>query len=229
MNKIWKSSTKWRRLPKRVSPLLNVVQALASVAAVVLFLLLFQYRQSTAATQLREVRYTAYIDEKSHPLASLARELDPADFLHNNPGKLAVPHHIYENSNVKLELPRPGRAYALSGAVGFKKFAADGMVPTADPVVMPSEIKLFREMPETQCIMYDRSGKELARWKKSSDAGLQTMLFRIEGKGIYQRQFVVSSSGDRAVDQQILRKAIELQLSDGLYSVTHPAGSVKGK
>ena len=60
MNKIWKTGHKWRRLPRRVSPLLNTIQALAATAAVVVFLMLFKYREETAPEQLKPTNYTAY-------------------------------------------------------------------------------------------------------------------------------------------------------------------------
>ena len=84
-------------------------------------------------------------------------------------------------------------------------------------------------MPETQCIMYDRFGKERARWKNTSRKNLQDVLFRIEGEGIFRRGKIISSSGSNEVDSEILRKAEELHLPGGLYSVIHPETSEKGE
>ena len=228
MNKIWKTGHKWRRLPRRVSPLLNTIQALAATAAVVVFLMLFKYREETAPEQLKPTNYTAYIPE-GHMLLHLAEELDPASFLHDNPGKMAVPQHIYESSDIKLELPRPERSYPLPNVAGFKPFAVEESEAAANMVVLPPDIKIFRKMPETQCIMYDRFGKERARWKNTGRKNLQNVLFRIEGEGIFHRGKIISSSGSNEVDSEILRKAEELHLPGGLYSVIHPETSEKGE
>ncbi|MBO5821405.1 MAG: hypothetical protein J6R86_00155 [Lentisphaeria bacterium] len=223
MNKIWKHSSKWRKLPKRVSPLLNVIQALAAIAAVILFLLLFQYRKAESGTVQPRVRYTAYIDEKTHSLAKLSKELDPSEFLHDHPGHLAVPEHIYENGKVKIDLPRPKRTYALSGAAGFKKFQIAQTRRTADPVVMPPEYTRSSAYEENVCIMYDSFGKELARWKSQHSGNLKNTLLKIEGSGILLHSRFVTPSGDDELDKQIQQKASELHLRAGLYSVIHPA------
>lgn len=223
MNKIWKHGSKWRKLPKRVSPLLNVVQALVAIAAVILFLLLFQYRQAEPGTVRPRVRYTAYIDEKTHNLAKLAKELDPSGFLHDHPGHLAAPEHIYENGKVKIDLPRPERTYALSGVAGFKKFQITRNRRTADPVVMPPEYTRSRAQEDNVCIMYDSSGKELARWKSRYSGNLKNTLFKIDGRGILLHSSFVTPGDDHELDEQIRQKATELHLPAGLYSVIHPA------
>ncbi len=223
MNKIWKHGGKWRKLPKRVSPLLNVVQAVAAIAAVILFLLLFQYRKTEAGTVRPRVRYTAYIDEKTHTLAKLSKELDPSGFLHDHPGSKAVPEHIYESGNVKIDLPRPERTYALAGVAGFKKFQITRDRRAADPAVMPMEFTSPRTQAAGECIMYDNFGKELARWKSRHSGNLKNTLLKIDGRGILLHSRFVASSGDSELDEQILRKAAELHLPAGLYSVIHPA------
>lgn len=223
MNKIWTHGSKWHKLPKRVSPLLNVIQALVSIAAVILFLLLFQYRKAEPGTVKPRGRYTAYIDEKTSLLAKLSKELDPSEFLHDHPGHQAVPQHIYESPEVKIELPRPGRSYALSGVSGFKKFQLAGTRQAADPVVMPPEYTCSSAVEENVCIMYDSSGRELARWKSSANGNLKHTLLKIDGKGILLHCRFLSPSGDGELDKEILRKATELHLASGLYSVLHPA------
>ncbi|MBR4884529.1 MAG: hypothetical protein IKZ33_04370 [Lentisphaeria bacterium] len=228
MNKLWKKGTTWRRLPRRVSPLLNVIQAFAAVGVVVLFLLLFQYRESASPLPMHRIRKTAYISEKDHPLAKLAAELDPAGFLHNNPGQLAVPRHIYEVSQAKLDLPRPGRMYVLPGVEGFKKLALNAPEAAADPTLVPRGMFLPVQIPEAMNIMYDAFGREVVRWQSDIDAVEPNSLFRIEGKDFMQCIQMVSSSGNARVDQQIMRKAVELHLPSGLYSVLHPVNKAKG-
>ncbi len=219
MNKLWKNGGTWRKLPRRVSPLLNVIQAFAAVAAVILFLLSFQYRKAASPSSAHRIRKTAYISEKDHPLAKLAGDLDPAAFLHNNPGKLAVPRYIYELSQVRFDLPRPGRMYVLPGVAGFKKLVLNAPEAVADPVLPPGEVVQF---PEAMNIMYDAFGREIIRWQSDFEAEKQNSLFRIEGKGFMQSVQMVTSSGNTMVDQQIMRKAVELHLPAGLYSVIHP-------
>ena len=228
MNNIWKTGHKWRKLPRRVSPLLNTIQALAAAAAVVVFLMLFKYREETAPEQLKPTNYTAYVPE-GDKLAILSEKLDPASFQYDNPGKLAVPQYIYESSDIKLELPRPERNYPLSNVAGFKPFAVKDNEVAANRVVLPPDIKVFRSLPETQCIMYDRFGREIARWKNENRGKLQNVLFRIEGEGIFKRGVTVTSSGSTGVDQEILRKAEKLHLPSGLYSVIHPETGKKGE
>ena len=228
LNRLWKKGTTWRRLPRRVSPLLNVIQAFAAVGAVVLFLLLFQYRESASPLPMHRIRKTAYISEKDHPLAKLAVKLDPAGFLHNNPGQLAVPRHIYEVSQVKLDLPRPGRMYVLPGVKGFKKLALDVPQAAGDPMLIPGGAVLPVQIPEAMNIMYDAFGREVVRWQSDIDAAKQNSLFRIEGRDFMQCIQMVNSSGNPTVDQQIMRKAVELHLPSGLYSVLHPVNKVKG-
>ena len=107
--------------------------------------------------------------------------------------------------------------------VHAQNFAASFLVPEQPAITMervfkalnrrlPPDIKIFRKMPETQCIMYDRFGKERARWKNTSRKNLQDVLFRIEGEGIFRRGKIISSSGSNEVDSEILRKAEELHL-----------------
>ena len=223
MNKIWTHGSKWRKLPKRVSPLLNVIQALVSIAAVILFLLLFQYRKPEPGTVKPRGRYTAYIDEKTNLLAKLSKELDPSEFLYDHPGHQAVPQHVYENPEVKIDLPRPDRSYALSGVSGFKKFQLAGTRQVADPVVMPSEYTCSTGRETDVCIMYDTFGRELARWKSKNNGNLKNTLLKIDGKGILLHCRFLNPSGDGELDKEILRKAAELHLPSGLYSVIHPA------
>ena len=227
LNRLWKNGGTWRKLPRRVSPLINVVQALTVVTAVVMFLLLFQYRQTASSHSARRIRKTAYISEKDHPLAKLAAELDPADFLHNNPGQMAVPRHIYEVSQVRLDLPRPGRMYVLPGVAGFKKFTLDVPEAVADPMLKPEGVVVPAQIPEAMNIMYDAFGREIVRWQSDFEAKEQNCLFRIEGRGFMQCVQIVSSSGNPMVDQQIMRKAVEMHLPAGLYSVLHPVNNVK--
>lgn len=222
MNKIWKHGSKWRKLPKRVSPLLNVVQAVVSIAAVILFLLLFQYRKAEPGTIQPRGRHTAYIDEKTNPLAKLSKELDPSEFLHDHPGLQAVPEHIYERAEVKIDLPRPKRTYALSGVAGFKKFRNVENKAAADPVVMPPEYTMPRAGETDECIMYDSFGRELARWQSKTSGNLKNTLLKIEGRDILLHCRFLSPSGDDELDREILRKATELHLPAGLYSVIHP-------
>ena len=222
MNKIWKSGSTWRKLPKRVSPLLNVVQALITIAAVMLFLMLFKYRRAEAGTVQPRVRYTAYIDEKTHPLAKLSRELEPSEFLRDHPGYQAKIQHVYEHSQVKMELPRPKRTYALPVTEGFVKFPAATTERRADPVVVPPEFAPRRADIAGYCIIYDRFGRELSRWESGKRGALKNTLFKISGKGILLCCQLVDSSGDAELDKLILRKASELHLPAGLYSVIHP-------
>ena len=223
MNKIWKSGSKWRKLPKRVSPLLNVVQALITIAAVILFLMLFKYRREESGTIQPRMRYTAYIDEKTHPLAKLSRELDPSEFLRDHPGYQAKVQHVYERAQVQMELPRPKRTYALPGANSFVKFPVTDAERLAVPVAVPPEFAVRRTDNSAYCIIYDRFGRELSRWESPNRGALKNTLFKISGKGILLCCQLVDSSGDAELDKQILRKAAGLHLPAGLYSVIHPA------
>ena len=227
LNKILKSTGAWRKLPRRVSPLLNVVQALVAVGVVILFLMLFQYRSAASPATVHRVRKTAYISDKDHSLVKLAEALDPADFIRDNPGQYAIPHYIYETDQVRLDLPRPGRMYVLPGVAGFKKFTLHDYEAVANPMLNPGGPGETAQIPEAVNIMYDAFGREIVRWQSDIDSAKQNSLFRIDGKGVMQCVQMVSSSGNPAVDQQILRKAVELNLPAGLYSVLHPGSKTK--
>lgn len=225
LNKIVKSGGKWRSLPRRVSPVLNVLQALAVTVAVMAAVSALKYRTTITTSPVKSHRRTTVmVDENNHPLTRVSRALDPASFLLDHPGSKALPAATRSVSGglLKLELPRPQKPETLPALSKFSKFKIEPLPSSGDATINSGHHRPPALLPEVQAVMYDEYGNVISRWQYDGKSHRNMTLFRVDGEGVLQHFSIIASCGSSTVDQQALQRAQQLQLPRGLYSVCYP-------
>ena len=223
MNKIVKSSGKWRSLPRRVSPVLNFMQALLAVAVVILLISTLKYRKSGENTSTKGVWNSAVIYD-FHPLGRVSGELDPAAFLNDHPGRHALPAVVPAADTLPFKVIRPDIKPGTVVVPEFEKFEVTDMPVSADMSVNSINEYPAVKLPEnnSHAVMYNESGREISRWQFKKYGVNAPTLFRVDGEGVLQYFSLIGSSGDAEADKLALQTAQKMQLSSGLYTVYYP-------
>ena len=230
MNKIIKSSGKWRALPRRVSPMLNFVQACLIVAIVVLLISTLKYRKHEETFAAKGVWNTVLIDDM-HPLGKVSGELDPVAFLSDHPGRKALPAVMPAADTFNFRVIDPKTESAAVAISEFKKFNVADTVISVDATVNSANSVPAVEIPANNifAVMYDESGREITRWQCKIRNSNAPTLFRVNGKGELQYCSLIASCGDAESDAQVLRTADKMPLANGLYTVYYPFEAVENK
>lgn len=205
-------------LKKRVSPAVIAFQAMAATAAVLLAVMLLEYRSESAPVPAKEFSTTAFSDESATGIVKLSNLLDPSAFAGRS-------HHIQSQfalqDMVKIKLPRPMFRLPESVVPEFKGLpvAANG---TFTDLRVPSAIKEKTIAVATFAVMYDERGKEIARWQIKMPPQKGMTVFRISGNNALQHTAVTSSCGDNSMDKKALDQALAMRLKPGIYAVCYP-------
>ncbi|MBE6390752.1 MAG: hypothetical protein E7042_00905 [Lentisphaerae bacterium] len=218
MNKIFKSGGRWQVLKKRVSPAVIAFQALAVTAAVVLAVMLLEYRSESDPVPAKEFSTTAFSGESADGVIKLSALLDPAAFAGQNHH---VPSHFALHDMVKIQLPRPAFRLPESVVPEFRGLpvAESG---TFTDLRVPSAVEEKMVPPEIFAVMYDERGKEVARWQIKIPPQREMTVFRIAGNNVLQHTVVTASCGDQNMDKKALDQAMALRLKPGVYAVCYP-------
>ena len=217
MNKIFKSGGKWQVLKKRVSPAVIAFQALLATALVMFLIMLLKYNPEAAPAVKREFRQTTYLNVNDSDFTRLLDELDPSTETSHTP---EIPKYSVTRM-VKFKLYRPQLVTEPVKLPGFKA------LPTGEIALYPDlrttpETNALPSQPQAMAVLYDHSGKELARWQTDTLPSGEKTIFRIEGSGALQHSVIMTSCGNNSADRQALAKALALHLDSGIYSVWYP-------
>lgn len=205
-------------LKKRVSPAVIAFQAMAATAAVLLALMLLEYRSESAPVPAKEFSTTAFSDENASGIVKLSTLLDPAAFAGQN-------HHVQPqfalHNMVKIKLPRPIFRLPESVMPEFKGLpvAENG---TFTDLRVSSAVEEREISPDVFAVMYDECGKEITRWQIKTPPQKEMTVFRITGNNALQRTAVTASCGDQNMDKKALNQALTLRLKPGIYAVCYP-------
>lgn len=218
MNKIFKSGGRWQVLKKRVSPVVIAFQALLATGCTVLVVLLFEYRPETGTPVVRDFRYTSYFSSGNSQLRKLSGELDPAAFTREK--NVPIPQFPLQEM-VKIKLLRPEKVLPAMETPGAAVLPVTAVGFYPDHRTVPANYGDI-SAPEAVAVMYDESGRELARWASSGKPQKEMTILQIDGTGALQHSRIMVSCGDPEMDKKALARVTELRLDNGIYSVWYP-------